>query len=66
MSETIAATLPARPNLSTRPHASAGIIFVILLAVGVGYTLNGLLADINAAHAPPVAIGENVVTGIGI
>src|SRR5215472_15026584 len=66
MSETIAATLPARPNLSTRPHASAGIIFVILLAVGVGYRLNGLLPDINAAHAPPVAIGAFVLLGIAL
>jgi inorganic phosphate transporter, PiT family len=66
MSEAIAATLPARPNLNTRPHASGGIIFLALLAVGVGYTLYGLLGDIDAAHTPPVAIGAFVLLGIAL
>src|SRR5579871_1246124 len=66
MSEAIAATLPARPNLNTRPHSATAIIFVLLLAAGVGYTLNGLLGDINAAHAPPVAIGAFVLLGIAL
>jgi PiT family inorganic phosphate transporter len=66
MSEAIAATLPARPNLNTRPRASSGIIFLVLLAVGVGYTLYGLLGDIDAAHTPPVAIGAFVLLGIAL
>src|SRR5579871_6247198 len=66
MSEAIAATLPARPNLNTRPHSATAIIFVLLLAAGVGYTLNGLLGDINAAHAPPVAVGAFVLLGIAL
>ncbi len=66
MSDAIAATLPARPNLTTRPRSGTAIIFVILLAVGIGYTLNGLLGDIDAAHAPPVAIGAFVLLGIAL
>jgi PiT family inorganic phosphate transporter len=38
--------------------------FVVLLAFGVGYTLNGLLGDIDVAHTPPVAIGAFVSLGI--
>ena len=66
MSEAIAGTLPARPNLNVRPHAATGIIFSGLLAIGVGYTLYGLLADIDAAHTPPVAIGAFVLLGIAL
>jgi PiT family inorganic phosphate transporter len=66
MSEAVAATLPARPNLDTRPHAAGAIVFAALLAVGVGYTLNGLLGDIEAAHTPPVAIGAFVLLGIAL
>jgi inorganic phosphate transporter, PiT family len=66
MSEAIAATLPAQPNLNTRPHAATGVIFAGLLAIGVGYTLYGLLADIDAAQSPPVAIGAFVLLGIAL
>ncbi len=66
MSEAVAAALPARPNLNTRPHVAGGVIFIVLLAIGVGYTLNGLLADIDAAHTPPVAIGAFVLLGIAL
>ena len=66
MSEAIAATLPARPNLNTRPHAAGPVIFLALLAVGIGYTLYGLLGDIEAAHTPPVAIGAFVLLGIAL
>ena len=66
MSEAIAGTLPARPNLNTRPHAAGPVIFLALLAVGIGYTLYGLLGDIEAAHTPPVAIGAFVLLGIAL
>ena len=66
MSEAIAATLPARPNLNTRPHAAGPVIFLALLAVGIGYTLYGLVGDIEAAHTPPVAIGAFVLLGIAL
>jgi PiT family inorganic phosphate transporter len=66
MPEAIAAVLSARPNLNTKPHAAGGILFIILLGAGLGYTLNGLLADIDAAHTPPVAIGAFVLLGIAL
>jgi PiT family inorganic phosphate transporter len=65
MSEAVA-TLPARPDLSRRPHAAGAIIFIVLLLVGVGYTLGGLIGDIEAAHTPPVAIGAFVLLGIAL
>jgi PiT family inorganic phosphate transporter len=66
MSEAIAVALPARPNLETRPHVSGIIIFGILLAIGVGYTLSGLISDIDTTNAPPVAIGAFVLLGIAL
>ena len=66
MSQAIAGTLPARPNLDARPHRSGAVIFVVLLGIGLGYTLNGLLGDIDAAHTPPVAIGAFVLLGIAL
>jgi PiT family inorganic phosphate transporter len=66
MSEAIAATLPARPNLDTKPHAAGGIVFLVLLVFGVGYTLHGLIGDIDAAHTPAVAIGAFALLGIAL
>ena len=65
MSEAVA-SLPARPDLNRRPHAAGAIIFIVLLLVGVGYTLGGLIGDIEAAHTPPVAIGAFVLLGIAL
>ena len=45
---------------------SAGGDLRVLLAVGIGFTLNGLLGDIDAAHTPPVATGAFVLLGIAL
>jgi PiT family inorganic phosphate transporter len=66
MSDAVASTLPARPSFDSRPHVSGKIIFAVLLAVGVGYMLNGLISDINLANSPPVAIGAFVLLGIAL
>lgn len=66
MSEALAAAVPARPRLDTRPHISGAIIFIILLGVGIGFVLNGIISDIDAAHTPPVAIGAFVLLGIAL
>ena len=42
------------------------VIFVILLAVGLGFVLNGLIGDIDAAHTPPVAVGAFALLGIAL
>ena len=65
MSDAVAA-LPVRPDLNRRPHAAGGIIFIALLLVGLGYTLSGLIGDIEAAHAPPVAVGAFALLGIAL
>ena len=36
------------------------------MLVGLGYTLGGLIGDIEAAHTPPVAIGAFVLLGIAL
>jgi PiT family inorganic phosphate transporter len=66
MSQAATAALPARPNLDARPHIGGAVIFVVLLAIGLGYTLNGLLGDIDAAHTPPVAVSAFVLLGIAL
>ena len=66
MSDAVADTLPVRPSLDGKPHASGMIIFAVLLAVGVGYILNGLISDIDVANSPPVAIGAFVLLGIAL
>ncbi len=65
MSEAVAA-LSARPDLNRRPRAAGSIIFIALLLVGLGYTLGGLIGDIQAAHTPPVAVGAFVLLGIAL
>jgi PiT family inorganic phosphate transporter len=65
MSEATTA-LPARPNLNTRPHLAGAGMFVVLLGIGVGYALHGLLADIDAAHSPPLAIGAFMLLGVAL
>jgi PiT family inorganic phosphate transporter len=66
MSEAVADHVPLRPNLDARPPFSGLIIFALLLAVGVGYTLNGLISDIDTANTPPVAVGAFVLLGIAL
>jgi PiT family inorganic phosphate transporter len=61
-----AAALPARPNLDARPHFAGAGLFIVLLGVGVGYALHGLLADIDAAQNPPLAIGAFVLLGVAL
>ena len=66
MSEALAIGAAPKPNLNSRPHVSGLVIFVILLGVGLGFLLNGLIADIDAAHTPPVAVGAFVLLGIAL
>ena len=60
--DTSRATEPQHQAARGGPASSS----LALLAVGVGYTLYGLLADIDAAHTPPVAIGAFVLLGIAL
>ena len=54
------------PNLHAKPHASVGIVFLVLLVFGLGYTVNGLVHDIHDAGGPPLAIGAFVLLGVAL
>src|SRR5690242_11725076 len=66
MCDAIAVGAAARSNLDSRPHLGGAIIFIVLLGVGLGFVLNGIISDIDAAHTPPVAIGAFVLLGIAL
>ena len=54
------------PNLDAKPHASVGLVFVLLLLGGLGYMVYGLSADINGAGGPTLATGAIVLLGIAL
>ena len=60
------AGVPHRPNLDAKPHMGAIVVFLALLAVGVGFTLNGLISDIDRSGTQPLAIGVFVLLGIAL
>ncbi len=41
-------------------------MFIALLIGGLGFAIQGLMSDINAAGAPPLAIGAFVLLGIAL
>jgi PiT family inorganic phosphate transporter len=47
----------ARPNLDAGAPLAGSLIFIALLLLGLGFTLRGLLGDIDAAGGPPLAYG---------
>jgi inorganic phosphate transporter, PiT family len=62
----VAGVAPRRPNLDAKPHAGALVVFLCLLAIGIGFTLNGLISDIDRSGAQPLAIGAFVLLGIAL
>ncbi len=56
----------ARPNLDGGTHFSAIIVFIALLAVGVGVVIRGLMGDLDAAGTQPLAIGVFVLLGLAL
>jgi inorganic phosphate transporter, PiT family len=55
---------PARPHLGARPPLASIIVFIALLAIGLGFTLRGLIGDIDTAGG--LAIGAFVLLGIAL
>ncbi len=54
------------PDLDSKPHASVGIIFIALLIGGLGFAIQGLMGDINAAGGPTLATGAIVLLGLAL
>ena len=55
-----------RPTMDAKPHAAGIAVFVGLLALGIGFAVRGISADISAANAPPLAIGAFVLLGLAL
>jgi PiT family inorganic phosphate transporter len=59
-------TPEGRPNLDGGTHFAAIIIFFVLLLIGLGFTIHGLVGDMDASGAPPLAVGAFVLLGIAL
>ncbi len=51
---------------SARPNFAGAGLFVLLLACGLGYAVYGLVSDMHATNAPPLAIGTFVLLGLAL
>jgi inorganic phosphate transporter, PiT family len=56
----------ARPRMDGTIHPAAIVVFIGLLVLGVGFAVHGIMSDINAANAPPLAIGAFVLLGLAL
>ncbi len=56
----------ARPSLDVRPHFIAIVVFVALLALGIGFAVHGISADMAAANTPPLATGAFALLGLAL
>lgn len=54
------------PNLDAKPHASVGIVFLLLLVGGLGYLVYGLSSDIGGAGGPALATGAILLLGVAL
>jgi PiT family inorganic phosphate transporter len=55
-----------RPNLDGGGHAAGIIVFLAVLAVGLFFTLHGLIDDIIASHTPGLAVGAFALLGLAL
>ena len=55
-----------RPNLDGGGHFATIIVFIALLAIGVGFTLHGLSTDIDAAGGQPIALAAFILLGLAL
>ena len=56
----------SRPTLDSQPRAAGSALFIGLLVLGIGLAVRGIMNDIDAAHAPPLAIGAFLLLGIAL
>ncbi len=66
------AALGSRPSpfeqgaTTARPSYGGAGLFFLLLASGLGYAVYGLVSDMHASNAPPLAIGTLVLLGLAL
>jgi PiT family inorganic phosphate transporter len=56
---------PGAPKFDYRPSPATGIVFIVLLALGVGYGIHGLLDDIRSVHET-LAFGVFALLGLAL
>jgi PiT family inorganic phosphate transporter len=56
----------ARPNMDAKAPLVGVLIFLALLAVGLGFTIHGLTSDMSEAGTEPLAVGAFVLLGIAL
>ena len=66
MSRDFAGGPSPRPHLDEKPHAIGAIVFLLVLAVGLGFVAFSISGDIGQAGGRPVAIGAFVLLGIAL
>ncbi|GLS73857.1 phosphate transporter [Methylobacterium tardum] len=55
-----------RPKLDRGLHPGGIIAFLLVLVAGLGYAVVSLIADMNAVHQEPLAIGAFVLLGLAL
>jgi inorganic phosphate transporter, PiT family len=55
-----------RPNFDGGTHIGAILVFVLVLAFGLYWTISGLAGDINATHTAPLAWGAFGLLGLAL
>ena len=59
-------TVLSRPQLEAKPQAAGIALFVALIVLGLGFAVRSIVADVDAAGAPPLAIGAFVLLGLAL
>jgi PiT family inorganic phosphate transporter len=66
MSRDLAGGPSPRPRLDEKPHTIGAIVFLLVLAAGLGFVAFSISGDIGQAGGRPVAIGAFVLLGIAL
>jgi PiT family inorganic phosphate transporter len=56
----------SRPQLDAKNHWLAGVIFIGLLIIGLGFAVHGISSDMSAAGTPPLAVGTFALLGLAL
>ena len=59
-------TVLRRPQLEAKPQAAAIAVFVGLIVLGLGFAIRSIVAEVEAAGAPPLAIGAFLLLGLAL